>query len=48
VLAALGLGDRQARSSIRIGFGRYTREEELVEALALIEEATDRQRSFAP
>jgi cysteine desulfurase len=48
VLAALGLGDRQARSSIRIGFGRYTREEELVEALALIEEAADRQRSFAP
>jgi cysteine desulfurase len=47
VLAALGLSDRQARSSIRIGFGRYTSEEELMEALALIEEAASRQRSFA-
>jgi cysteine desulfurase len=48
VLAALGLSDRQARSSIRIGFGRYTKEEELVEALELIEEAARRQGSFAP
>jgi cysteine desulfurase len=46
VLAALGLSDREARSSIRIGFGRYTREEDLVEALELIEEAAARQRSF--
>ena len=29
VLAALGLTDREARSSIRLGFGRYTTEEEL-------------------
>jgi cysteine desulfurase len=47
VLAALGLGDRQARSSIRLGFGRYTGEGELVEALALIRAAADRQQSFA-
>jgi cysteine desulfurase len=45
VLAALGLSD--ARSSIRLGFGRYTAEEELVRALALIDEAADRQLSFA-
>jgi cysteine desulfurase len=32
VLRALGLGDRQARSSIRLGFGRYTTGEELVDA----------------
>lgn len=47
VLAALGLSDQAARSSIRLGFGRYTSEEELVEALTLIEDAAERQRSFA-
>jgi cysteine desulfurase len=47
VLAALGLSDRQARSSIRLGFGRYTTEAELAEALALIEEAAERQLDFA-
>ena len=47
VLAALGLDDRQARSSLRLGFGRYTTEEELAEALSLIEQAAERQRSFA-
>ncbi|HYJ81366.1 MAG TPA: cysteine desulfurase family protein [Allosphingosinicella sp.] len=43
VLAALGLADREARSSIRLGFGRYTTEEELAEALALIDSAASRQ-----
>ena len=47
VLAALGLSDRDARSSIRLGFGRYTTEEELRAALGLIKEAAARQRSFA-
>lgn len=47
VLGALGLGDRQARSSIRLGFGRYTSEEELAQALTLIGDAAARQRSFA-
>jgi len=47
VLSALGLGDGEARSSIRLGFGRYTSQEELVEALTLIEDAAARQRSFA-
>ena len=47
VLRALGLSDTEARSSIRLGFGRYTAEEELVRALALIDEAADRQLSFA-
>ena len=46
VLSALGLNDREARSSIRIGLGRYTHEEELAEALALINEGAARQRSF--
>jgi cysteine desulfurase len=47
VLAALGLGDREARSSLRLGFGRYTSEEELAEALTLIDEAANRQLDFA-
>ena len=47
VLSAIGLDDREARSSIRIGFGRYTREEELIQALTLIQDAAARQRSFA-
>jgi cysteine desulfurase len=46
VLAALGLGGREARASIRLGFGRYTREEDLVKALGLIEEAAEAQRRF--
>lgn len=46
VLAALGLDERQARSSIRIGFGRYTKEEELREGLTLMRDAAARQRSF--
>jgi cysteine desulfurase len=47
VLAGLGLSGPDARASIRIGFGRYTTEEELVEALTLINEAAARQRRFA-
>jgi cysteine desulfurase len=47
VLAALGLGDREARSSIRLGFGRYTSEDELAEALALIDAAASRQPGLA-
>lgn len=47
VLSALGLGDREARSSIRIGFGRYTREDELRDALRRIVAAADRQLDLA-
>jgi cysteine desulfurase len=47
VLAALGLADREARASIRLGFGRYTSEDELRAALGLIVEAADRQLRFA-
>ncbi|HEY8593452.1 MAG TPA: cysteine desulfurase family protein [Sphingomicrobium sp.] len=36
VLRALGLSQAEARSSIRLGFGRYTTEEELVDACARI------------
>jgi cysteine desulfurase len=47
VLSALSLSDRAARSTIRLGFGRYTSEAELTEALTLIAAAADRQLSFA-
>lgn len=43
VLKALGLDNRQARSSIRLGFGRYTTKKELVEACKRIAEAARRQ-----
>ena len=43
VLRALGLTDREARSSIRLGFGRYTGEEELASALRRIDEAARAQ-----
>jgi cysteine desulfurase len=47
VLRAIGLSDAQARSSIRIGFGRYTTEVELIEALARIDAAARAQRVAA-
>jgi len=47
VLAALGLGEREARSSLRLGFGRYTTEDELRTALGLIAQAASRQRQAA-
>lgn len=47
VLAALGLTDRQARSSLRLGFGRYTLEEDLEQALALIDRAASSQTGLA-
>jgi cysteine desulfurase len=43
VLRAIGLTDRAARSSIRLGFGRYTGEEELVSACRRINEAAHEQ-----
>jgi cysteine desulfurase len=47
VLRALGLSDREARSSIRLGFGRYTTEQELVGAINRINEAAEAQERFA-
>jgi cysteine desulfurase len=43
VLRALGLNDREARSSIRLGFGRYTGEEELSLACRRIADAARAQ-----
>ncbi len=47
VLRAIGLSDAQARSSIRLGFGRYTTEEELVIAIERIMAAAAAQRIAA-
>ncbi|MFE8582613.1 cysteine desulfurase family protein [Sphingomonas sp. NCPPB 2930] len=44
VLRALGLGDAQARSSIRLGFGRYTTEADLTAAIARLDAAAREQR----
>jgi cysteine desulfurase len=46
VLKALGLTDKEARSSIRLGFGRYTTIEEIGRAAAMIVEAADRQAKW--
>jgi len=47
VLGAIGLTDAEARNSIRLGFGRYTTEEELVTALDRIDTAARAQRIAA-
>jgi cysteine desulfurase len=47
VLRALGLSDKEARSSIRLGFGRYTTVDELAEACRRIAAAADAQRWIA-
>jgi cysteine desulfurase len=43
VLRALGLSDRHAKTALRIGFGRYTGEEDLDEAIAAIKAAAQAQ-----
>src|SRR5205085_10318866 len=47
VLRAMGLDERATHASIRLGFGRYTSEEELRTALGLINDGADRQLRFA-
>lgn len=47
VLKAIGLTDAQARSSIRLGFGRYTTEEDLLTACQRIDEAARMQQVAA-
>lgn len=47
VLRAICLNDREARSSIRLGFGRYTTEEELISAVRRIDTAARAQHGLA-
>ena len=46
VLRALGLSDREAKTAIRIGFGRYTRAEDLERAAAALHAAVKAQGAF--
>jgi cysteine desulfurase len=47
VLRAIGLSDAEARSSVRIGFGRYTEVEEIERAAGAINEAAQMQKVAA-
>ena len=47
VLRAIGLSDAQARTSIRLGFGRYTTKEELADACRRIDAAARAQQDIA-
>ena len=47
VLRAIGLSDGEARSSVRLGFGRYTTEEELISAVRRIDAAARDQQGLA-
>ena len=47
VLRAIGLSDREARSSIRLGFGRYTTQEEVINAVNRIDAAARAQQDIA-
>ena len=47
VLRAIGLSDREARSCIRLGFGRYTTQEEIIDAVTRIDAAAREQRDLA-
>ncbi len=47
VLRAVGLSDREARSSIRLGFGRYTSKDELIDAVRRIDTAARGQQGLA-
>ncbi len=47
VLSAIGLSEAEARSSIRLGFGRYTTADEIARGVGAIRAAATRQRTFA-
>ena len=47
VLKAIGLSDAEARSSIRLGFGRYTSEDDIERAASSILETAERQLMWA-
>ena len=47
VLRALGITGSEGRQSIRLGFGRYTTEKEIIEACTMIRNQADAQHRFA-
>lgn len=48
VLRALGMNDELAHSSIRFSLGRFTTEEEIDYAIALVHKSIGRLRDFIP
>ena len=48
VLRALGVGDELAHTSLRIGFGRFTTQEEVDTAATLIIKAVNKLRALSP
>lgn len=48
VLRAIGVGEDMAHTSIRVGFGRFTTEEEVDYAISLIGKQVERLRSISP
>ncbi len=48
VLVAMGLGDDLAHSSIRFSLGRFTTEEEVDEAIALVRNGVEHMRELSP
>jgi cysteine desulfurase len=46
VLRALGLDYRESRSSVRLGFGRYTTQQELVDACHRLAKAAVEQETL--
>jgi cysteine desulfurase len=48
VLRAIGVGEEMAHTSIRIGFGRFTTEDEVDYAISLITKQVHRLREISP
>ncbi|TQV76774.1 IscS subfamily cysteine desulfurase [Aliikangiella marina] len=48
VLKSMGLTDEQAHSSLRFSFGRFTTEEEVNQAIAIVQRGVDRLRAMSP
>ncbi len=48
MLRAIGRNDELAHSSIRFTFGRFTTEEEVDEAVALVAEKVEKLRALSP
>jgi len=48
VLRAIGVGEDMAHTSIRLGFGRFTTEEEVDYAISLIAKQVERLREISP
>lgn len=48
VLVAMGLGDDLAHSSLRLSLGRFTKDEEIDEAIRLISEGVNHMRELSP